>query len=59
VKNFETIRKIQDYILKVARERAVPVLDQEGLDDKAYHAMLYLTDYIEARLGRSRRNKSP
>ena len=57
VKNFETIRKIQDYILKVARKRAVPVLDQESLDDRAYHAMLYLTDYIEARLARRRRNK--
>jgi len=54
LENFESIRKIQDYIISCAREHNVPMFDNVQLDNTVLSIIHFLTDFIKAaKIGRS------
>jgi len=48
VDNFESIRKIQDFIVGRARQQNVPIFDNVHLDNTVLSIIHFLTDFIKA-----------
>ena len=47
--NFDSIRKIQDYIIGRARQHNVPMFDNVELDNTVLSIIHFLTDFIKLR----------
>ncbi|MCK5558341.1 MAG: hypothetical protein KAJ01_08185, partial [Candidatus Hydrogenedentes bacterium] len=47
LENFESIRKIQDYIVERARQHNVPMFDNVHLDNTVLSIIHLLTDFIK------------
>jgi 2-phosphoglycerate kinase len=45
--NFESIRRIQDYIVECARQHSVPIFDNAHLDNTVLSIIHFLTDFIK------------